>query len=103
MMIKQSDDFMFWWANPEKEFINQLLGENIIKAIENLPEAFRTTVLLVNVEGLSYDEAAEILGVPSGTVHSRMKRGRTLLQKSLWEQAIEEGLIVDNKLRECTT
>jgi len=99
LMINQSDDFMHWWANPEKEFINQLLGENILKAIENLPEAFRTTVMLVNVEGLSYDEAAEVLCVPPGTIHSRMKRGRTLLQKELWDQAKEEGLILDNQLQ----
>jgi RNA polymerase sigma-70 factor (ECF subfamily) len=50
------------------------------------------TVLLVNVEGLGYDEAAEVLGVPPGTVRSRMKRGRTLLQKALWEQALDAGL-----------
>jgi len=50
-------------------------------------------ILLVNVEGLTYDEAAEALGVPQGTIRSRMKRGRTMLQKSLWEQAREEGLI----------
>lgn len=93
LMIQQPNEFMEWWANPEIEFYNQILGETILKAIESLPEAFRMTVMLVNVEGLSYDEAAEILDVPSGTIHSRMKRGRTLLQKALWELAIEEGLI----------
>ena len=61
-------------------------------AIGKLPEAFRMTVLLVNVEGLTYDEAAEVLGVPAGTVRSRMKRGRTLLQKALWRLARDEGL-----------
>jgi len=99
LMIKQSDDFMYWWANPEKEFINQLLGESIMTAIESLPEVFRMTVMLVNVEGLSYDEAAAVLGVPPGTVRSRMKRGRTLLQKALWEQARDEGLIIDNRFQ----
>jgi RNA polymerase sigma-70 factor (ECF subfamily) len=48
--------------------------------------------MLINVEGLTYDEAAEVLGVPPGTVRSRMKRGRTLLQKALWEQARDAGL-----------
>ena len=65
-------------------------------AIDSLPEAFRITVSLVNVEGLSYNEAAEVLGVPPGTVRSRMKRGRTLLQKALWNQAKESGLIKDS-------
>jgi RNA polymerase sigma-70 factor (ECF subfamily) len=67
------------------------LGATIMAAIEQLPEAFRTTILLINVEGLTYDEAAEALGVPSGTIRSRMKRGRTLLQKALWQQATDAG------------
>jgi len=99
LMIRQSDEFMYWWANPEREFINQLLGESIMEAIDSLPEVFRVTVMLVNVEGLSYDEAASVLGVPPGTVRSRMKRGRTLLQKALWEQARDEGLIADNRFQ----
>ena len=69
-----------------------MLGKTIMAAIERLPDAFRTTILLVNVEGLTYDEAAEALGVPAGTIRSRMKRGRTLLQKALWQQAIDAGL-----------
>ncbi len=93
LLIQQSNEFMYWWANPEKEFVNSLLGEDILIAIDSLPEVFRTTIILVNVEGLSYDDTAEVLGVPPGTVRSRMKRGRTLLQKALWQQASDEGLI----------
>jgi len=93
LLNSQSDEFLVWWANPEREFFNDVLGDTIISAIESLPEAFRMVILLVNVEGLTYDEAAEALGVPQGTIRSRMKRGRTMLQKSLWEQAREEGLI----------
>lgn len=95
ILFNQSEDFLYWWANPEREIANKLLGQQIIEAVDNLPEAFRLTVLLVNIEGLSYDEAAEILEVPPGTVRSRMKRGRTLLQKALWIQAKESGLIND--------
>lgn len=98
-MTEQPDGFMNWWANPEKEYINGLLGEQIRSAINRLPDVFRITILLINVEGLSYDEAAVILGVPCGTVRSRMKRGRTLLQKTLWTQAQEAGLTPErNKL-----
>ena len=93
IIFNESDDFVYWWGNPEKEFANQLLNDQIMAAIDDLPEAFRVTVSLVNIEGLSYDEAAEVLGVPPGTVRSRMKRGRTLLQKALWNQAKESGLI----------
>jgi RNA polymerase sigma-70 factor (ECF subfamily) len=54
------------------------------------------TIILVNIEGLTYDEAAEALGVPAGTIRSRMKRGRTMLQKALWEQARDAGLAAAN-------
>jgi len=101
LLIRQPDDFLDWWGNPEREFVNSLMGEDIVTAIERLPEAFRIAVLLVNVEGLSYDEAAEVLGVPSGTIRSRMKRGRTLLQKALWEHAKEAGLITGDYRKDC--
>ncbi|MGW8248903.1 MAG: sigma-70 family RNA polymerase sigma factor [Acidiferrobacterales bacterium] len=103
LLIKQPDEFLSWWANPEREFVNSLLGEDIFNAIEGLPESFRIAVQLINVEGLSYDETAEILGVPSGTVRSRMKRGRTLLQKILWEHAKDAGIISGNAQTECGT
>lgn len=92
LLNEQSDEFLIWWANPERQFFNDVLGETIMAAIEELPGAYRTAILLINVEGLTYDEAAQALGVPTGTVRSRMKRGRTLLQKALWQQAQEEGL-----------
>lgn len=92
ILDEQTDDFLKWWATPEKALYNKLLGEQIMSAIDALPQAYRVTILLVNVEGLGYDEAAEVLGVPAGTVRSRMKRGRTLLQKALWQQAMEAGL-----------
>jgi len=94
MLMEQPEDFLRWWASPEQELINGLLGEQIRDAIEQLPEAFRMTILLVNVDGLSYDEASVVLGVPFGTIRSRMKRGRTMLQKSLWTAAHEAGLSV---------
>ena len=100
LLIQQPNDFLDWWANPEREFSNRLLGEDIMSAIDSLPEAFRICILLVNVEGLSYDEAARVLEVPPGTIRSRMKRGRTLLQKSLWEHAKEAGLLKNESFRE---
>ena len=92
LLNEQPDEFLIWWANPEQEFFNNVLGDAIVAAIEQLPEAFRAAILLINVEGLTYDEAAEALGVPQGTIRSRMKRGRTMLQKALWEQARDAGL-----------
>ena len=91
-LLEQPGSFLAWWANPELRVSNQALGRAIVEAIDTLPDCFRTTVLLVTVEGLGYDEAAEVMGVPAGTVRSRMKRGRTLLQKALWQHAREAGL-----------
>ena len=92
LLNDQPDEFLVWWANPEREFFNNMLGSAIMAAIDDLPDAFRATIILVNVEGLTYDEAAEALGVPPGTIRSRMKRGRTLLQKALWRQARDAGI-----------
>lgn len=58
-------------------------GEEIARALERLPEAFRTSVVLRDVEGFSYDEIAKIMDVPIGTVMSRIHRGRTLLRQTL--------------------
>lgn len=95
-LMEQPDDFLNWWGNPERAFANKLMGEDILAALERLPEVFRVAVVLITVEGMAYDEAAEILGVPAGTIRSRMKRGRTLLQKALWQHAREAGLIADH-------
>lgn len=100
LLTQQSDEFLNWWAEPEREFFNDILGEAIISAIDDLPETFRMPILLTNVEGLTYDEAAEALGVPCGTIRSRMKRGRTLLQKALWQQAHDAELTVCNDMQE---
>ena len=85
--------FLLWWSNPEKEFLNKLLSKDIERAVDALPEAFRTVVVLSDLEGFSYQEMAEILKVPVGTVRSRLARGRGLLQKALWDHAKDAGLI----------
>ncbi|HEX9185278.1 MAG TPA: sigma-70 family RNA polymerase sigma factor [Burkholderiales bacterium] len=100
VLIRQPDAFLHWWANPEREVMNKLLGRDLQAAIQALPESFRVVVVLINVEGLSYDEAAEVLGVSSGTIRSRMNRGRTLLQKALWQHARDAGLITDGRAME---
>ena len=67
----------------------------IDQAITALPDAFRSAVVLVDVEGQSYDEAAAVLGVPIGTVRSRLFRGRRLLQQSLLTYARDAGFVGD--------
>jgi RNA polymerase sigma-70 factor, ECF subfamily len=64
----------------------------IRSALAALPEAYRMAVVLVDVEGAPYDAAAEVLGVPIGTVRSRLFRGRRLLQQSLLQYAVDAGV-----------
>jgi len=85
--------FLLWWGNPEKDFLNKLLSQDIEKAVDTLPEAFRMVIVLSDMEGFSYQEISEILRVPVGTVRSRLARGRGLLQKALWEHGKDAGLI----------
>lgn len=84
--------FLLWWGTPEQEFLDHLLRDDLIRAIEALPEPFRIAVILADVQGLSYGEIAGMVDVPIGTVRSRLARGRALLQKVLWEHACDAGL-----------
>jgi RNA polymerase sigma-70 factor (ECF subfamily) len=70
----------------EREAIDQLIDDDIIEAIEALPENFRMPVVLADVDGFSYKEIAEIVDIPMGTVMSRLHRGRNALQKALWDK-----------------
>ena len=80
-------------ADPERQFYDSFIDEEVMAALDRLPDEFRETVLLADVEGLPYDEIAEILGVAKGTVKSRVFRGRRLLQRELYEYAIYMGYI----------
>ncbi|MGQ0813062.1 MAG: sigma-70 family RNA polymerase sigma factor [Gemmatimonadota bacterium] len=82
---------LMWWGNPEQQFLARLLEQDLERAIDALPAAYRIVVLLVDVEGLSYQEVAETLEVPIGTVRSRLARGRAQLQKALWLHAQDDG------------
>ena len=67
------------------------LGPAIASALNNVPEPFRSTLIIVDVEDQSYESAAEILGVPIGTVRSRLFRGRRLMQEQLLTHATDAG------------
>lgn len=68
-----------------------LTAEAVRAAFDRLPEPFRTLVVLVDVEGLTYREAADALSVPIGTVMSRLSRGRQLLRLELAHHAPAAG------------
>lgn len=84
--------FLLWWGNPEQEFLTRLLEQDLERALDALPEPYRLTVLLADVQGLSYQEIAAALDLPIGTVRSRLSRGRAQLQKALWKHAQDAGL-----------
>jgi RNA polymerase sigma factor (sigma-70 family) len=85
--------FLLWWSTPEELLETKVLREHLERALDSLPDAFRIAIVLVEVQGYSYAETAELLEVPVGTVRSRLSRARGLLQRALWEQAKDAGLL----------
>lgn len=83
--------------NPEEEFFQKLLHDDIDRALKALPLAFREAVILADLEGLSYKEVAEVLGCPAGTVMSRLSRGRQLLRHLLSRFAREYGYLRESE------
>jgi RNA polymerase sigma-70 factor (ECF subfamily) len=84
--------FLLWWSNPERDLIAKLLRKDVERALDNLPDGLRAVVVMVEIEGCSYAEVAAMLGIPIGTVRSRLNRARSMLQRALWRQAREAGL-----------
>lgn len=82
----------------EDQMLNLFTDDEVKKSLEELPEQFLLPVLLSDVEGFSYKEIAEMLETPIGTVMSRLHRGRKLMQKRLYEYALERGLIDESLL-----
>jgi RNA polymerase sigma-70 factor, ECF subfamily len=79
-------------SNPENAFHSDVMGPEVEKALKELPEEFRTAIVLVDIDELTYEEAAQILECPIGTVRSRLSRGRRILQLALRDYALERGL-----------
>lgn len=84
--------FLLWFSNPEQEFLDKLLREDLDRALATLPEHYRVVVILSDLEEFDYAEIAQTLAIPVGTVRSRLARARAALQKVLWHQARDYGL-----------
>lgn len=80
-------------SDPEGRFFDQIVDDEVLQAIDKLPEEFRETLVLSDVEGLPYQEIGRITGVPVGTVKSRLFRARKALQNRLYNYAVEMGYI----------
>lgn len=78
---------------PEGEAMQKLDAAEIQGALLSLPEEYRTVSTLYFVDDLSYQEIAEVVGCPIGTVRSRLHRGRKLLMRMLWDLAEERGVL----------
>lgn len=79
----------------EDKMFRELIDDDISKALDEIPEDFRTVVLLCDVEDFTYEEIANMLDVPIGTIRSRLHRGRNLLKAQLMEYAGKRGYVSD--------
>jgi len=79
--------------SPDSRFDDTLFDDDVETALAGLPPDFRAAVVLCDVEGLTYEEIARVLGLKLGTVRSRIHRGRTMLRKSLAHRAPASGRV----------
>ncbi|MBI1369751.1 MAG: sigma-70 family RNA polymerase sigma factor [Planctomycetes bacterium] len=80
------------WEQPE-QLLNRFDDDQIIDALRSLPDEIRWTLLLVDVEQMDQQQAAEVLDVPVGTIKSRAHRGRGMLRNKLYELARQRGWV----------
>jgi len=80
-------------AHLEKEIYDNLLDDEISFAIASLPDDFKTVIILSDIEGFTYDEIADFIDCPVGTVRSRLHRARKMLFAKLYKYADEKGYV----------
>ncbi len=99
-----ADPLSFGWVSassmqklhdPETVALRPLVEAEVGRALDALPSDFRLAVVLCDVEEFTYEEIAEIMGCPVGTVMSRLHRGRKLLKTSLLEHAVALGIVAE--------
>lgn len=79
--------------DPEGALADRGLADEVLKALEQVPVDFRTVVVLSDIEGFAYQDIADMVGIPVGTVMSRIFRGRRLLQEQLFDYAVDTGVL----------
>jgi len=90
-MVEQDENL--GGGNPEHHFVSQMMDDEVEKALRGLPEEFRTAIVLVDIEELTYEEAANVMECPLGTFRSRVSRGRRMLQVALKEYGQGRGWV----------
>ena len=79
--------------DPAGSIMDRLDSEQVAAALDSLPTEYRMVATLYFIEDFSYQQIAEVVGCPVGTVRSRLHRGRRMLQKALWQVAEERGIV----------
>jgi RNA polymerase sigma-70 factor, ECF subfamily len=80
-------------ANPAQALLGKLDEEQVAEALSALPGEYRAVATLYFIEDFSYEQIAEVVGCPIGTVRSRLHRARKMLQRALWQVAVDQGLV----------
>jgi RNA polymerase sigma-70 factor, ECF subfamily len=78
-------------ADDEQRVVERLSQDSIVGALSSVPHNYRDVVVLVDIGDFSYQDAAQILDIPIGTVMSRLHRGRRILKQQLAEEAVTEA------------
>ena len=86
--VSNTDD-----AHLEKDIYDNLLDDELTEVISNLPEDFRTVIILCDIEGFTYEEIADFVDAPVETVRSRLHRARKMLFTKLHSYAIDKGYL----------
>jgi RNA polymerase sigma-70 factor, ECF subfamily len=84
-------------SDPQALVLSGRMDQEIVQAIGELPETFRSAIVAVDLQELTYEEGARVLGCPVGTVRSRLSRGRRLLERKLARYARERGIVKDRQ------
>lgn len=93
---QEEDDYFFNTItdenNPEKELLDEELRKYVRRYVDSLPSKLRTVIILREVEEMSYEEIAEMLNIPIGTVRSRLFNARQIIKERLIRQGLADGL-----------
>jgi RNA polymerase sigma-70 factor, ECF subfamily len=82
----------------QEKLFGNVLDDDVTRALESLPEEFRTVVILCDIEGFTYEEIADFVECPIGTVRSRLHRGRKMLRAKLLDYARVHGYPTDESI-----
>ncbi|MBU0559284.1 MAG: sigma-70 family RNA polymerase sigma factor [Bacteroidetes bacterium] len=77
----------------EEDPFGKLMDDDVASAMANLPDDFRTVIILSDIENFTYEEIAEFVDVPVGTVRSRLHRARKMLYSTLFDYAKKQGFV----------